>query len=64
MGDGIKEIFNKKISKVQMFVFDSLTTTCLSATELSKEEINARQAKLPPLQAGDYKIVFLGNFPL
>lgn len=61
MGDGIKEIFNKKISKVQMFVFDSLTTTCLSATELSKEEINARQAKLPPLQAGDYKIVFLGN---
>ena len=61
MGDGIKEIFNKKISKVQMFVFDSLTTNCLSVTELSQDEISSRQAKLPPLSAGDYKIIFIGN---
>lgn len=60
MGDGIKEIFNKKISKVQMYIFDS-SLACLSVTELSQDDIDARQVQLPPLHAGDYKIVFLGN---
>lgn len=60
MGDGIKEIFNKKISKVQMFIFNS-NTDCVSATELTQDEILARQVRLPSLTEGNYKIVFLGN---
>lgn len=60
MGDGIKEIFNDKMSKVQMYIFNS-ETDCISATELTEREIQKRQAMLPPLNEGDYRIVFLGN---
>ena len=58
--NGIKDILGDKVSKVQMYVFDD-RCRCVSETELADSELDARQAYLPPLAEGDYKVVLLGN---
>ena len=59
-GDGTKEIFLDKIGCVQMYIFDE-KNSCVHQTLLTKDEISSQQTMLPPLEAGDYRIVFLGN---
>lgn len=60
VGDGTKEIFAEKIDKVQMFILDE-ANTMLSNTMLTDEEVSLRRVMLPPLEEGEYRLVFLGN---
>ena len=59
-GDGTTEIFNDKICRVELYVFDR-DNRCVYSGELSAAQIAARSADLPPLDPGDYRIVCLGN---
>ena len=60
MGDNIKEIFDRKINKVQMYIFDRDTTFWV-AKELTKDEVRERCCTLPKLYEGGYKAIFIGN---
>lgn len=60
MGDGNKEIFADKIRKVDMYIFDQ-ENTCVHQSHLTEAEVGNRRTVLPPLDAGQYRIVFLGN---
>lgn len=59
-GDGTTEIFPDKICRVEMFVFDA-ENRCVNSSILPEEQVKNRIATLPPLVAGDYRIVCLGN---
>ncbi len=59
-GDGTTEIFNDKICRTELYVFDR-NNQCVYSGELSAAQIAARSAELPPLAPGDYRIVCLGN---
>lgn len=59
-GDGTTEIFPDKICRVEMFVFDA-ENRCVNSSILPKEQVTSRTATLPPLTAGDYRIVCIGN---
>jgi len=59
-GDGTAEIFPDKICRVELFVFDA-ENRCVNSSILPKEQVASRTATLPPLAAGDYRIVCLGN---
>lgn len=59
-GDGTTEIFPDKICRVEMFVFDA-ENRCVNSTLLSQHEVDTRTATLPPLEAGDYRIICIGN---
>lgn len=59
-GDGTEEIFPEKICRVEMYVFDA-ENKCVNSTVLPQEQVASRTAVLPPLAAGDYRIVCLGN---
>ena len=60
VGDGSKEIFSEKIDKVQMYVLNE-ADEIVSRTSLTDEEVRLQRVMLPRLEAGDYRIVFLGN---
>lgn len=60
LGDGTTEIFTDKINRVELFVFDE-DNRHVASRVLSDEEIASRTAQLPPLMAGDYRIICLGN---
>lgn len=60
VGDGTTEIFAEKIDRVQMFIFDEVNTV-VSKTMLTDEEVRLQRVMLPPLDEGNYRIVFLGN---
>ena len=60
LGDADTEIFPQKIKAVQMFVFDS-SNKCIYQTELTEDEVSRQRTMLPPMDEGDYDIVFLGN---
>ena len=59
-GDGNDDIFSKKITSVDMYVFD-VNSNCISSKKLTKEEIQAQATVLPPLGEGEYRIVCIGN---
>lgn len=59
-GDGKKDIFSEKINKVQMYIFDE-ENSCVYQVPLTEDEIRQQRTMLPKLEAGDYRIVFLGN---
>jgi hypothetical protein len=60
VGDGKTEIFPSKINKVQMYIFDN-EEKCIHQYGLTQEEVSQQRVMLPPLETGDYRIVFLGN---
>lgn len=60
VGDGQTEIFQDKIDKVQMSIFDD-AGNCIFRTMLSDKEVAGQRVMLPSLEEGDYRIVFLGN---
>ena len=59
-GDGQTELFNEKIGKVDMYVFDSQDNFVLSVP-VPEEDLRSRQTALPKLEAGDYTIVCIAN---
>ena len=60
VGDGEEEIFNDMIDKVDIYIFDSDEKLVENYT-LPEADVKARKTLLPPLDAGDYRIVCLGN---
>lgn len=59
-GDGKDDIFPDKINNVRMYIFDEVNS-CIYQTQLTDQEVKAQRTLLPPMEEGDYRIVFLGN---
>lgn len=59
-GDGEEEIFGSCIDKVDMYILDK-DDICIYKTSLTEYEISRQNTTLPPLEAGDYRLVFIGN---
>lgn len=59
-GDGDKEIFPDKICRVEMYVFNA-ENQCVNSSVLPEDQVKSRTALLPPLEAGEYRIICLGN---
>ena len=59
-GDGDKDIFSTKINSVDMYVFDNMNT-CVFHKTLSETDVKAQLTTLPQLDAGEYRIVCVGN---
>ena len=59
-GDGTEDIFSQKIGSVDMYVFDA-NSNLVASGSLSQAEIQAQEKVLPPLKAGEYRIVCVGN---
>ena len=59
-GDGTTEIFNDKIEKVVLYVFDH-NEQLVTTKELTSEEVKQRNTTLPELELGSYRVVCFGN---
>ena len=59
-GDGETEIFNDKINRVELYVFDQ-HNRFVNSKVVSDEDVARRKTQLPPLRAGNYRIICIGN---
>ena len=60
MGDGDTEIFQQKISSVEMYIFDA-AVECVYNRALTDEELSQQEVTLPRLAVGEYRIVCVAN---
>ena len=60
VGDGTVEIFQDKIDKVHMYIFDQ-NSACVYEGELSEQDLRRQSTLLPDLVEGNYTVVCLGN---
>ena len=60
MGDGNTEIFQQKISSVEMYIFDA-AVECVYNRALTDEELSQQEVTLPSLAVGEYRIVCVAN---
>ena len=59
-GDGTAEIFNEKIERVVMYVFDK-NEELVTMRELTNDELAQRSVCLPELEPGTYRVTCFGN---
>ncbi len=60
LGDENTEIFPEKIDRVELFVFDD-KDSFVSSVVVPDSDVAARITQLPPLRAGNYRIVCIAN---
>ena len=60
MGDGDTEIFQQKISSVEMYIFDA-AVECVYNRALNSEELSQQEVTLPRLDIGEYRIICVAN---
>lgn len=60
LGDGATDIFRQKIERVNLYVFDAETHTCVLSHTLNQSELDGQEMSLR-LAPGSYQAVCIGN---
>ena len=58
--DGTTEIFQEKISSVEMYIFDA-AVECVYSRTLTDVELSQQEVTLPRLDEGEYRIICVAN---
>ena len=59
-GNGSTDIFQQKISSVEMYIFDA-AVECVYNRALNSEELSQQEVTLPRLDIGEYRIICVAN---